>query len=98
MPLSRDVDIGELANQTKGLSSAEVAAICQSAAKIPLGERIRDNKPRRKISREDFIQALTRQKISLASWYAKAAEDLPRLGEVEMFRELLEAAREYRER
>jgi len=95
MPLDRDINIDELAKRTEGFSSAEVAAVCQVAAKIPLGERIRENKPRRKISAKDFNLAITRQKTGLSAWYTKAAEDLPRMGEAEMFKELLEAARDF---
>jgi transitional endoplasmic reticulum ATPase len=95
MPLDKEVNVDKLARSTEGFSSAEVASVCQVAAKIPLGERIRENKPRRKISAKDFDQAISKQKTGLAAWYAKAAEDLPRIGEAEMFQELLEAAREY---
>ena len=42
-----------------------------------------------------YEQAIKEQRTVLASWYAKAAEDLPRLGEAEMFKELIEAARDY---
>lgn len=95
-PLSPKVNLDELAHRTEGYASAEVSAICQTAAKIPLRERITEKKPRRQLTMADFEQAIKEQRTVLASWYAKAVEDLPRLGEAEMFKELLEAARDYR--
>ena len=95
-PLSPKLDFDELASRTEGYASAEVSAICQSAAKIPLRERIMEKKPRRQLTMTDFEQAIEGQRTMLASWYAKAAEDLPRLGEAEMFKELIEAARAYK--
>jgi transitional endoplasmic reticulum ATPase len=94
-PLSPKVDLDELARRTEGYASAEVAAMCQTAARIPLRERIREKKPRRQLTMADFEQAIKGVRTVLASWYAKAAEDLPRLGEAEMFKELIEAARDY---
>jgi len=95
-PLSPKLDLDELALRTGGYASAEVSTICQSAAKIPLRERIMEKKPRRQLTMTDFGQAIEGQRTMLASWYAKAAEDLPRLGEAEMFKELIEAARAYK--
>jgi transitional endoplasmic reticulum ATPase len=92
-PLSQKINLDELARRTEGYASAEVSAICQSAAKIPLRERIMEKKSRRQLTMTDFEQAIEGQRTMLASWYAKAAEDLPRLGEAEMFKELIEAAR-----
>jgi SpoVK/Ycf46/Vps4 family AAA+-type ATPase len=95
-PLSPKVNLDELARRTEGYASAEVSAMCQTAAKIPLRERIREKKPRRQLTIADFEQAIAGQGTVLASWYAKAAEDLPRLGEAEMFKELIQAAKDYR--
>lgn len=95
-PLSPKVNLDELARRTEGYASAEVSAVCQTAAKIPLRERIREKKPRRELTMADFEQAIAGQGTVLASWYARAAEDLPRLGEAEMFKELIQAAKDYR--
>lgn len=95
-PLSPEVNLDELARRMEGYASAEITAMCQTAAKIPLRERIREKKPRRQLTMADFEYAIEGQRTILASWYAKAAEDLPRLGEAEMFKELIEAAKDYR--
>ncbi|MCL0036542.1 ATP-binding protein, partial [Dehalococcoidia bacterium] len=95
-PVSRSVSLQRLAELTEGYASAEIADICEKAAMIPLGERIKEMTPRREITMEDFDQVLKEKKTVLASWYPKAVKELSGTGEGEMFRELIEAAREYR--
>ena len=94
-PLSTSVNLEELARRTEGYASAEIVAICQRAAKIPLRERIKEKKPRRQITMADFKQALEGQKTVLASWYVKAVQELASSEQADMFRELIEASREY---
>ncbi len=94
-PVSRSVSLERLAELTEGYASAEIADICEKAAMIPLGERIKEMTPRREITMEDFDQVLKEKKTVLASWYPKAVKELSGTGEGEMFRELIEAAREY---
>ena len=95
-PLSKSVSLDELARETDGYASAEIVEICQRAAKIPLRERIREKKPRRQITMQDLRQALSEKKTVLASWYPKCRKELGSMEESEkMFKELIEAAREY---
>lgn len=96
-PLSSDVSLDELAHRTEGYASVEVSAMCQAAAKIPLRERIREKKPRRQLVMVDFEQAIEGQKTVLASWYVKAAKELVGSDQVDMFGDLIEAARNYHE-
>ena len=91
------MNLDELARRTEGYASVEVSAMCQTAAKIPLRERIKEKKPRRQLAMADFEQAIKGLRTVLAAWYAKAAEDLPSLGEAEMFSDLIQAAKDYHE-
>ena len=94
-PLSSSVALDEITRETEGYASAEVVAMCQMAAKIPLRERIREKKPRRHLIMADFEQALKDQKTALATWYARAAKELVGSEQLDMFRELMQAAEEY---
>jgi len=94
-PLSASLDLEELARKTEGYASSEITAMCQRAAKIPLRERIREKKPRRQLNAADFEQALEGQRTILAPWYAKAIKELLGSEQLDIFRELIEAAREY---
>ena len=94
-PLSPSLNMDELARKTEGYASAEIVATCQSAAKIPLRERIREKKPRRQLTMEDFERAFEGQKSVLASWYIRAARELTDSEQLDMFSELIEAAKNY---
>ena len=59
-PLARDVDIQELALLTEGFTGADIAALCENAAYIPLQESLKNGK-KRKITHDDFIMALDMQ-------------------------------------
>ena len=95
-PLSSSLNLVELARKTEGYASADIVAMCQRAAKIPLRERIKEKKPRRQLTMADFEQALEGQKTVLASWYIKAVKELVGSEQLDMFSELIEAAQEYR--
>ncbi|MGB5925589.1 MAG: ATP-binding protein [Dehalococcoidia bacterium] len=96
-PLSVSVNLEDLARRTEGYASAEIVAICQMAAKIPLRERIKERKPRRQLTMADFEQVFTSQKTMLSSWYAKAAKELVGSDQTNIFGELIEAAKEHHE-
>jgi len=59
-PVASDVDIEELALLTEGYSGADISALCENAAYIPLQETLQTGK-RRKITHDDFIMALDMQ-------------------------------------
>jgi transitional endoplasmic reticulum ATPase len=94
-PLSSSVKLDEIAQKTEGYASAEIVAMCQTAAKIPLRERIKERRPRRQLVMADFEQALKGQRTVLASWYIKAAKELVGSDQVDMFGDLIEAAKNY---
>ena len=95
-PVSKSVSLGQLARMTEGYASAEIADICQRAARIPLRERISQRRPRRELAMSDFEQVLRTKKTVLASWYRKATKELESRGEADMFGDLVQAARDYR--
>ncbi|MCD6589576.1 AAA family ATPase, partial [Candidatus Woesearchaeota archaeon] len=58
MPLGKDVNLKELAEQTEGFSGADIEAICREAAMIAIREaRIKGKKPG-KVARKHFEEAL----------------------------------------
>ena len=89
------VDIEKLAVMTEGFASAEIMDICDKAARIPLRERIKEEKPRREITMVDFEKVLKGRKTVLSSWYPKAVKEVANTEEAEMFSELVEAERGY---
>jgi transitional endoplasmic reticulum ATPase len=88
-----NVDREKLAAMTEGFASAEIMDICDKAARIPLRERIKEEKPRRKITMEDLGKVLKGRKTVLSSWYPKAVKEVANTEEAEMFSELVEAGR-----
>jgi transitional endoplasmic reticulum ATPase len=92
------VEIEKLAVMTEGFASAEIIDICVNAARIPLRERIKEEKPRREITMVDFEKVLKARKTVLSSWYSKAVKAVANSEEAEMFGELVEAGRVYLER
>ena len=96
-PLSPSINLEALTSRTEGYAASEIVAVCQNAARVPLRERIRQKKPRRQLAMADFEQALTGQKSVLATWYAQATRELIGSEQTDMFSELIEAAREYRQ-
>ncbi len=94
-PVSKSVSLEQLSKMTEGYASAELSDICQKAAKIPLRERISEKRPRRELTMSDFEQVVRKKKPVLSSWYAKALKELTGTEEVEMFGELIQAAKEY---
>ena len=93
-PVSKNVNLDELAKRTAGFASAEISQICKDAARIPLREAIKKNS-RREISKADFEQVIGGMQTILASWYPKAVRELKKSGEVEGFKELAEAGVKY---
>ncbi|WP_340818529.1 AAA family ATPase [Methanolobus sp. WCC4] len=87
-PLDEDVDIKQLAELTNSYSGADLAAICQEAADIPLGEALRGGEPR-KIGLRDFRTVLEKRKPSIISWYIEARSAIRKSGEEQVFSELL---------
>jgi transitional endoplasmic reticulum ATPase len=78
MPLSRDIDIDELARKAQGYSGADVEAICREAAIEALREDINSSE----VSLRDFNKAMERVGPSITpeddAWYQKFSKRLRR--------------------
>jgi transitional endoplasmic reticulum ATPase len=78
MPLSRDIDIEDLARKGQGYSGADIEAICREAAMTALREDIDSTE----VSRRDFDIAFDRVGPSITAeddtWYQKFAKRLRR--------------------
>jgi transitional endoplasmic reticulum ATPase len=78
MPLSRDVDLDELARKAQGYSGADVEAICREAAM----EALREDIDSTEVSLRDFNKALERVGPSITveddAWYQKFSKRLRR--------------------
>ena len=96
-PVSKNVNLGELAKRTEGFASAEISQICKEAARIPLRDAIK-GKSRREITMVDFEQVIGGMQTILASWYPKALKELVNGGEQEAFKDLMDAGMKYREK
>ncbi len=94
-PVGKSVKLNTLAEMTKGYASAEVVDICDRAAKIPLRERLREKKQRREISVDDFNMAIKEKNSVLPSWYSRSLKEIDSSGEIDMFQDLVKAAKAY---
>jgi transitional endoplasmic reticulum ATPase len=78
MPLSRDVELDELARKAQGYSGADIEAICREAAMNALREDMESTE----VSRRDFDVAMERVGPSITpeddSWYLKFSKRLRR--------------------
>jgi len=94
-PVDKSVKLAALAQMTERYASAEIVEICDRAAKIPLRERLREQKKRRAISLADFKQSIEEKTTVLPAWYLRAVREIEASGEADMFNELIQAARAY---
>lgn len=88
-PLLRDIDAAELLDRTEGFSGADVEAICERAADIPLREYFTTNKFR-PIGMQDFLVAFEDHQSIVEQWFAKANTELEKQGKAGFFPELTE--------
>ena len=97
-PLDDSLDLGLLSQKTDGLSGAEIADMCQRAARIPLRERLRCQTPRRPIGMNDFEQSLAETRSVLPPWYRQALNELELMEDRELFGDLARADHEFLKR
>ena len=88
-PLGEDVDSKKLAELTENYSSADIAAICEEAAKIPWRESVHTGL-KRQILMSDFIEILNIRESTLTPWLRLAEKQLRESGESDVFPELSE--------
>jgi len=84
--VSEEVDFKKLAGMTEGYSSSDIKAICDAAANIPWQEAVKGGE-KRKISTNDFLNAIKNQKSSLIPWFKLAQREIKKSGETEVFEE-----------
>ncbi len=94
LPLEADVDAKYLAEVTQGFSGADIQAICNDAAEIPLREALQGTAPR-KISRLDFERAMKGRRSSIIPWIRMAIEQVEKSREEDLFADLIKLGESY---
>lgn len=75
-----DIDYSTLAAITEGYSGADIAAICEDAALIPLSEALR-SPPRRNICMSDMLCCVENRISSVKLWYNEAERMVKKYGD-----------------
>ena len=88
-PIGEDIDVEKLAELTENYSSADIAAVCEEAAKIPWRESVHTGL-KRQILMSDFIEVLNDRESTLVPWLRLAEKQLRESGESDVFPELAE--------
>jgi len=88
LPIDSDVDAEDLANKTDMYSGADIRAICDEAAEIPLQEALQGKIPR-KIFGNDFKTVLDNRQSSIIPWQRMAIEQVKKIGEEDLFKDLM---------
>ncbi|MCX6695523.1 MAG: AAA family ATPase, partial [Candidatus Altiarchaeota archaeon] len=88
-PVDQSVDFEKLADLTGGFSSADVKAVCDSAAEIPWIAAL-EGKGERPISMADFIKAVSTRTSSLKPWFILAEQQIKASGEADLYQDLLD--------
>ncbi|HHQ45044.1 MAG TPA: AAA family ATPase [Candidatus Altiarchaeales archaeon] len=89
-PVSKDLNIDEIAGLTEGFASADVALLVNDAVKVAWREAM-NGKPKRDVVTQDFLNVLKDRESSLGPWYAQAEKELAESGEGENYPELSNA-------
>jgi len=88
-----EIDYDKLANDTEGISGADLKAVCEQATNIPLKESL-ITKKKRHITMQDMELAVSQTKSVMKQWFAKAKEQLHKKNLNDAFPELVEKADE----
>ena len=86
-PLSRDIRGEELLAMTEGFSGADIKAVCEKAADIPLREYFRTGEMR-PLHMADFLSALKGHRSVVGQWLAKARREMGSRNALEQYPEL----------
>ncbi|MCD4810862.1 MAG: ATP-binding protein, partial [Methanosarcinales archaeon] len=89
LPLENNVDAATLSKKTDMYSGADIKAICDDAAEIPLQEAL-EGKKARKIALNDFSTVLSSRRSSIIPWQRLAVEQVRKSGEEDIFKEIIE--------
>lgn len=92
--ISKDVDIEKLAELTDGYASSDIKAICNLAFDISL-EEVVNTGVGGEIRQSDLINAISKQKSSLASWYKMAKKQILECDEKEIYIDLIKNIEEF---
>jgi transitional endoplasmic reticulum ATPase len=74
------IDYKTLAAITEGYSGADISAICEEAALVPLGEALRGSK-RRDIAMADLLHSVNSRMSSVDAWYNDAERMIKKYGD-----------------
>ncbi len=84
----------DLASKTEMWSGADLMHLVEDAKEIPLLDAIK-NKNRRKLTREDFYQALSKRHPSIKPWFEEAIRSCKRYHEDELLEEIMKYEKNY---
>ena len=87
-PLEKDVSIQRISELTESFSGADISALCDLAADIPLREYFKSKKLR-KIKMKDFMDSMRKVKSVVPRWFEKAAIQLRKQNLGSSFEELV---------
>ncbi len=91
-PLDPGIDFGKLGAITRYYSSAEIAAICEAASKIPWKEAIKTS-TKRNVNMQDIEYSISKVKRSLPDWYEATKASIA--GMYDLYPELVKDIIEY---
>ncbi len=95
-PISPGVNFNKLTSLTYGYASSDIKAICDLAVELPWEEALKGGKDR-KVELRDFITVIQSYKTSLSSWYCSAEKQITESGEGDLYAELMNNMKEFKE-
>jgi len=93
-PYDEDVDFGELAVMSDGLSPADIKAVCDEAATYPWKEAMKTGEER-PVNMEDLRKALDNASSAVKEWYKKIESHLDEPGAREIYKDLFDDLKKY---
>jgi len=96
-PVDGSVSFAELAKLAENYSAADISAVCEEAAAFPWEESLKGG-VKRKVSMQDFMQAIGKRKPSLVAWFKLAEKQIEASGEKDVYADLLVDLESFRKR